>query len=86
MKVTRLYGPNLPLMAWLSYLTMHAAPVSIVAERELQDLEKENAVLEERLASANEIRTFWHEEYKRMAEAVTGINRPASSRGSSSPN
>lgn len=86
MKVARLYGPSLPILTWISYLTMHAAGVSIVRESELQALEQEVALLHERLKATNEARQFWHNEYMRVASSIPEWTKArVSSHGSSSP-
>lgn len=86
MKIARLYGPSLPLLTWISYLTMHATAVSIVREADLQALEQEVALLNERLRATNEAREFWHKEYVRVAASIPEWANPrASNPGSFSP-
>lgn len=84
MRIERLYGPGLPAMAWLNVLSHQFNAVSIVRDCDLQALEQENAVLEERLRSMDKAREFWHGEYMLLADALP-FTCCASSPGSSSP-
>lgn len=86
MVIRRLYGPGLPLMAWFSLMGHQFTQVSVVKEADLQELERELAVIKDRLRMCDEARKFWHASYKGVASHLPDVNPPsASSPGSSIP-
>lgn len=83
MVIKRLYGPGLPVMAWFNLMGHQFTQVSVVRESDLQELEREIALLKERLRVCDEARKFWHASYEGMAAILPVVNPPsASSHGS----
>lgn len=85
MVIRRLYGPGLPIMAWFHMMGHQFTNVSVVKEVDLQELEKEVAVLKERLRVCDEARKFWHASYTGVAATLPDVNPPSASSPGSSP-
>lgn len=79
MVVKRLYGPGQPLLAWFSLMGHQFTQVSVVREIDLQELERESAVLKDRLRLCDEARKFWHARYMGVAAKLPDINPPSAS-------